>query len=170
MLPKQQSTFYTPERHAMSEPRSPSDAELMTQLAHLPVERDTAEHYRGYLRRELVVNRCADCGRWHQPMRPMCPACWSWHVAPTAVSGRGTVYLVMLLHQGPPADGVDYARRPYPVVTVELAEQRGLRFTGTLLGCALDAIRIGMPVELTWIERSGSPYPAFRPATTGAAA
>ena len=68
-----------------------SDAELMELLSHLPVERDTAEHYRGYLRRELRMNRCTDCGRWHHPMRPMCPACWSWNVAPTAVSGRGTV-------------------------------------------------------------------------------
>ena len=115
------------------------------------------------------MNRCADCGRWHHPMRPMCPACWSWNVAPTAVSGRGTVHLFMLLHQGPPAEGVDYAKAPHPVVTVQLAEQEGLRFTGTMVGCALDEIRIGMPVELTWIERNGSPYPAFRPAATDGA-
>lgn len=129
----------------------PTDAELVARLAHLPVERDTAAHYRGYLRRELVLNRCTDCGRWHHPMRPMCPACWSWNVAPTPVSGRGTVHLVMLLHQGDAA--------PHPVVTVELAEQKGLRFSGTIVG---SEPRIGMPVELTWIERNGGPYPAFR--------
>ena len=156
----------------MTEGRTPPDADLATRLAHLPVDRDTASHYRAYLRRELVLARCADCARWHHPMRPMCPACWSWNVAPTAVTGRGTVHLVTLLHQGPPADGVDYARSPHPVVTVELTEQPGLRFTSTIVGCALDEVRIGMPVELTWIERNGSPYPAFRPAAsppTGAA-
>jgi uncharacterized OB-fold protein len=141
-----------------------TDAELVERLAHLPVERDTAEHYRGYLRRELVCNRCADCGHWHHPMRPMCPACWSWNVVPAPVSGRGTVHLFIALHQGPPADGVDYAQGPHPVVTVELEEQEGLRFTATLVDCALDEIHIGMPVELTWIERNGQPYPAFRPA------
>lgn len=151
----------------MSDTTSESDADLVARLAHLPVDRDTAAHYRGYLRRELLLNRCADCGRWHHPMRPLCPACWSWNVAPTAVGGRGTVHLVMLLHQGPPADGVDYARGPHPVVTVQLAEQEGVRFTSTMVGCEPGAIRIGMPVELAWIERSGSPYPAFRPATTG---
>jgi uncharacterized OB-fold protein len=140
-----------------------SDAELAERLAHLPVERDTAAHYRGYLHRKLVLNRCADCGRWHHPMRPMCPACWSWNVAPTAVSGRGTVHLFIKLHQGPPAQGVDYAQA-HPVVIVELAEQDGFRFTGTMVGCALEDIRIGMPVKLKWIERNGSPYPAFRPA------
>lgn len=154
----------------VSETETAADAELVERLAHLPVERDTAEHYRGYLRRELVLNRCADCGRWHHPMRPMCPACWSWNVLPTAVSGRGTVYLFIRLHQGPPADGVDYAQAPHPVVTVALEEQDGLRFTGTLLGCALEDIRIGMAVQLAWLERNGSPYPAFRPAAvTGAA-
>ena len=140
-----------------------SDAELMQRLAHLPVERDTAEHYRGYLRRELVMRRCADCGRWHHPMRPMCPACWSWKVEPKAVSGRGRVHLVVALHQGPAADGVDYASAPHPVVAVELEEQVGLRFTSTIVGCAAADVRIGAPVELTWIERNGSPYPAFRP-------
>jgi uncharacterized OB-fold protein len=154
----------------ITENKAPSDAELVERLAHLPVERDTAEHYRGYLRRELVFNRCADCGRWHHPMRPMCPACWSWSVVPTAVSGRGTVHLRIVLHQGPPAPGVDYARAPHPVVTVELVEQAGFRFTSTMVGCALDDVRIGMPVELAWIERSGVPFPAFRPAAVDQAA
>ena len=107
---------------------SSDDGDLVERLSHLPVDRDTVEHYRAYLRRELVMNRCADCGRWHHPMRPMCPACWSWNVVPTAaVSGRGTVHLVTLLHQGPPADGVDYTQAPHPVVTVALEEQPGLR-------------------------------------------
>lgn len=146
-----------------------SDAELVERLSHLPVERDTAEHYRGYLRRELVMNRCGDCARWHHPMRPMCPSCWSWNVVPTALSGRGTVHLFIALHQGPAADGIDYAQSPHPVVTVELEEQPGLRFTSTIVGCALAEVRIGMPVELAWIERNGSPYPAFRSATSSGA-
>lgn len=147
---------------------TPTDAELIEVLAHLPVERDTAEHYRGYLRRELVVNRCRACDRFHAPMRPMCPWCWSWDVAPTSVSGRGTVHLAMLLRQGPPADGVDYTAGPHPVVTVELVEQEGLRFTSTVVGCAPEDVRIGMPVELEWIERAGAPFPVFRPVAGGA--
>ena len=71
------------------------------------------------------------------------------------------------LHQGPPADGVDYAKGPHPVVTVELEEQPALRFTSTIVDCALDDIQIGMPVELAWIERSGAPYPVFRSAGEG---
>lgn len=148
---------------------TPTDAELLEVLSHLPVERDTAEHYRAYLRRELVVNRCASCGRFHAPMRPMCPWCWSWDVVPTPVSGRGVVHLAISLRQGPPADGVDYAVGPHPVVTVELVEQEGLRFTSTMVECDPADVRIGMPVELVWIERAGAPFPAFRPVVVGGA-
>ena len=68
--------------------------------------------------------------------------------------------------RGPPGDGVDYSQAPHPVVTVELAEQVGLRFTTTMVGCAHEDIHIGMPVEITWIERNGCPYPAFRPSAS----
>jgi uncharacterized OB-fold protein len=142
-----------------------SDAELVDRFAHLAPDRDKRDFFRGWLAHELRLNRCADCGRWHNPPRPMCPSCWSWNVVPTSVSGRGTVHLLMHLHQGPPAPGVDYAAGPYPVVTVELEEQESLRYTSTVVGCDPADITIGMPVQLTWIERHGAPFPVFEPAT-----
>jgi len=69
--------------------------------------------------------------------------------------------MAIFLYQGPPAAGVDYST-PHPVVTVELVEQVGLRITSTVVGAANDDIRIGLPVELDWIERSGAPLPVFR--------
>ena len=69
----------------------------------------------------------------------------------------------MRLHQGPPAPGVDYAAGPYPVVTVELDEQPGLRYTSTVVNCPADEVAIGMPVQLTWIDRNGAPFPVFEP-------
>ena len=149
----------------MTEQRSLSAAELVETFAHLPVEHDTIEHYRGYLRRELVLNRCAECSRWHHPMRPICPACWSWSVIPNAASGRGTVYLVTLLHQGPPADGVDYGRGPHPVVTVELDGAPGIRLISNVLDVDPARLAIGMPVVLAWDEpQPGVVLPRFRPA------
>lgn len=145
------------------DPTTIGDAELVERFGHLKVDRDNAAFYRGWLAHELRINRCADCGTWHQPPRPMCPACWSWNVVPTAVSGRGRVHLLMRLHQGPPAPNVDYAKGPYPVVTVELEEQPGLRFTSTIVNCAPDDIVLDLPVELTWIERHGAPFPVFQP-------
>ncbi len=83
---------------------------------------------------------------------------------PTEVAGTGRIHLLIKLHQGPPAPDVDYAH-PHPVATVELSEQTGLRYTSTVVNCALGEIRIGLPVRLTWIERWGAPYPVFEPAT-----
>jgi uncharacterized protein len=124
------------------------------------IDRDSAAHFRGRLGQRLLLHRCADCGHWHHPPRPICPECWSTRVVPTPVRGAGTIHLAIFLHQGPPTAGVDYAT-PYPVVAVELDEQPGLRFTSTVVGATNDDIRIGRRVQLAWIERDGTPLPVF---------
>lgn len=86
---------------------------------------------------------------------------------PTEVSGRGTIHLLIWLHQGPPAPNVDYNISPYPVATIELIEQPGLRFTSTIVSESSEAPYIGMPVELSWIDRNGAPFPVFRPSGDG---
>lgn len=139
-----------------------SDLDLVTAYAPLVVDRDTADFYRGWLARELRVARCDACGHTFLPPRPVCPACWSEDVGTVAVSGRGTIFLCMLLHQGPPAPGVDYAAGPYPVVTVELEERPGLRFTSTVVGTPVADLAIGQRVALDWIDRNGVPFPVFR--------
>ena len=138
-----------------------TDEELVARYPDLAVDRDSAPMYRGWLQRCLLINRCADCGRFEYPAVPICPGCWSWDVRPTEVSGAGTLHMAIFLHQGPPAEGVDYST-PYPVVVVELDEQPGLRFTSTVIGARNDEILIGRRVELGWFERAGSPRPAFR--------
>ncbi len=139
------------------------DAQLVELFPQAKVDHDNKHMFRGWLEQRLLVQRCDDCLCFHHPPKPVCPRCWSQALTPTAVSGRGVVHLAILLHQGPPAPGVDYAKAPHPVVTVELEEQEGLRFTSTVVDCPLDEIRIGLPVQLAWIDRLGVPFPAFRP-------
>ena len=143
-----------------------SDEELVARFPGHTLDHDNKAHYRGRLERRLLLNRCEDCGRWRHPPRPICPACWSSRVRPTEVAGSGAIHLLVFLHQGPPAEGVDY-RTPYPVATVELDEQPGLRFTGTVVGAANEDIAIGKRVSLDWIERGGTPLPVFRLAGEG---
>jgi uncharacterized OB-fold protein len=119
--------------------------------------------YRGLLTHRLLAGHCDQCDQWHTPLRPRCPHCWSEAVTPRPVSGRGTVYLLTVLHQGPPSRDVDYST-PWPLAAVELVEQLGLRVTATIVECPPERLRIGLPVELTWILRDGAPWPAFRPA------
>src|SRR5262249_36000931 len=139
------------------------DREWAGRFRWVGTARDTADFYGGWLEHERRITRCADCGRWQHPPRPMCPACWSWNMVPTPVSGRGTVHLLIRLHQGPPLDGVDYAASPHPVVVVELDEQPALRITSTIVNCAPERVEIGMPVQVAWIDRDSIPFPAFEP-------
>jgi uncharacterized OB-fold protein len=140
-----------------------NDDELL--LEHFPrttIDRDSKEFYRGWLSKQLLMNRCQECTHWHHPPRPICPRCLSGRVVPTEIRGDGTVHLLTRLHQGMAVEGVSYDP-PYPVVVVELAEQEGLRFTSTVIDCPPDDVFIGQPVALTWISREAAPYPVFRP-------
>ena len=136
-----------------------TDEELIQRYPGRAITHDTKAIYRGWLEHRLLIARCTECGRWNIPTHDVCSACWSRAVVPSEVSGDGTIFMYVLLHQGPP--GIDYST-PYPVVTVELDEQPGLRITATVVGASNDQIRIGRRVALDWIERDGAPVPAFR--------
>lgn len=138
-----------------------SDSELFERFPGVQLDHINKHFYRGMLQKELRLNRCDDCGTWHHRPKPRCPRCLSKNVTPTPVSGRGTVYLLMFLHQGPPAEGVDY-RTPHPVATVDLDEQEGLRFTSAAVAADDGEIRIGDRVALEWTVRSGHPFPVWR--------
>jgi uncharacterized protein len=142
-----------------------SDEELLRRLPRTRIDHDNKVFYKSWLERRLLLNRCCACGSWHHPPVPMCPSCWAWNVVATEVSGRGTIHLLTWLRQGPAVDGVDYAAG-YPVATVELDEQPGLRFTSTVIGAPPGELRIGQRVDLAWIEREGAPFPVFRPSET----
>lgn len=125
----------------------------------IALTKDNLSLYEGWLDKELRIPRCADCGKWHQPSRSVCPFCWSFDVRPTAVTGRGEVYLSMVLAQGAAVDGVVY---PYPIVLIDLEEQAGLRYTSTIIPRSDLVTPVGTKVELVWLERGGAPFPAFR--------
>jgi uncharacterized OB-fold protein len=150
----------------LAEDPGPDDATVLERFPAVRLDHRNKEYYRGLLRHELLVSLCGGCGNWSTPLRPICPACWSPNVRPTPVGGHGTVHLLMFLHQGPPAPGVDYSGG-FPLAAIELAEQRGLRVEATVVDCPREALRIGLAVELTWIDRDGGPWPAFRPVSEG---
>ncbi len=140
-----------------------SDEQVLQAFPQVRLDHRNKDFYRALLGHELVAARCRGCGTWFTPVRSVCPGCWSDDVAVSPVAGRGRVHLLILLHQGPPAADVSYAT-PWPLAAVELEEQEGLRFVGTIVGCPPERLRIGLPVEVTWIERDGGPWFAFRPA------
>ncbi len=126
----------------------------------LPALDPSNEHFwTGGKRGELTVLRCARCTTWIHPPAPICPCCLSRELAPQPTSGRGTLASYTVNHQ-PWIPGFD---PPYAIALVELDDQPGLRITSNLIGCALDAIEIGMAVEVCFDEYDGVWIPLFRP-------
>ncbi|MFQ5879253.1 MAG: Zn-ribbon domain-containing OB-fold protein [Dehalococcoidia bacterium] len=89
----------------------------------------TDTEFRPYLeevsrRRRLVLRRCAACGLVRYPPGAACPWCtsleWQWQ----EVSGQGTIYSYEMVTQAVQPGFRDWV--PYPVVLVELDEQRGV--------------------------------------------
>lgn len=143
-----------------------TDEQLLERYPGVQLDHTNKHFYRGLLHQELRLNRCQQCGWWHHRPKPICPRCWSKDVVATPVTGAGTIHLLIKLHQGPPAEGVDYST-PRPVATVELDEQEGLRFTSAVVGTTPDEVAVGERVRLDWTERDGRPYPVFRVADKG---
>lgn len=126
-----------------------TDEELLDAFGGVRIDADNAAHYRGLLEQRLLVNRCDDCGRYHHPPRPVCPACWSRSVTPTEVRGDGSIAFFTILRQGAPQPGVDYSNG-HPLVAIELDEQPGLRVSGTVVGTPADQLRVGDRVRALW--------------------
>lgn len=139
-----------------------SDEELLARYPSLAIDHDSKHYFRGCLERRLLIARCADCGYYIHFPRRMCPKCWSERVDHVEVSGKGTIYLLAFYHQGRGTAG-KFAE-PHAAVSVELVEQTRLRITSTIVNCAKQDIRIGLPVTLTWIDFQGAPVPVFEPA------
>jgi uncharacterized OB-fold protein len=115
-------------------------------------------------RRELVVQRCADCGALRHYPRALCPACLSARVDWQRCSGRGTVYTFTVTYQNQ-APGFRDAL-PYVLAYVELEE--GVRLLTNIVDCVPDAVRIGMPVEVVFEDATPEvTLPRFKPTGDG---
>jgi uncharacterized OB-fold protein len=126
----------------------------------LPQVTPQNEHFwTGGARGELRFLRCRACRHWIHPPAPICPACLGRDLAAEPVSGRAVVATFTVNHQ-PWIPGFD---PPYVVAIVELPEQRGLRLTTNLVGCAPEAVRIGMPVRVVFEQHDDVWIPLFEP-------
>ena len=70
----------------------------------------------------LMLQRCNDCGSLRYPPGPACPDCRSLDTGWMPASGRGTIASYVIVPHAINPAFADWV--PYPVVTVELDEQR----------------------------------------------
>jgi uncharacterized protein len=125
------------------------------------VTEDSAAFWDAAAERQLVAQRCGQCGRLRHPPRPMCPHCSSLSIELIPLSGNGTLYSYSILHhpQHPAFD--------YPVLAALVDLDEGVRLVSNLAGVEPDDIRIGMALEVDFEARDGGTWvPVFRPRAT----
>ncbi len=80
-------------------------------------------------------------------------------------SGRGVVHTFTVIRQT--AEPYFQTRVPYVVAMIELDE--GPRIMAGVVGCGVDAVHVGMPVAVTFVDVGGSLWlPMFTPSTVSA--
>lgn len=97
---------------------------------------------------KLLIQRCADCGRYNHPPRIVCPSCLGTNLVSTQVSGRGVIDTFTIPLQ--PYDPYYAAQVPYTLAVVELIEQQHLKMVTNIIDIDPDDVRVGMPVEVTF--------------------
>jgi uncharacterized OB-fold protein len=92
----------------------------------------------------LRLQRCGGCDTLRYPISPVCPSCLSTEYTWDEVSGRGEVYTFGIFRHVYNDAWRD--RAPYAVAIVKLAE--GPFMIADLVGVDVDAVTVGMPVEV----------------------
>jgi uncharacterized OB-fold protein len=98
-------------------------AEYMNLILEVqPTDSEHRGYYESARQGRLVVQRCTSCGLLRGIIGAACPFCmaggWEWET----VSGKGTIYSYEIVTQAIQPAFRDWV--PYPVVLVELDEQR----------------------------------------------
>lgn len=106
-----------------------------------PRAHDNGWWWDGIDRGELLIQKCSDCGVLRHPPRPMCGECQSTKWEAIHSTGLGTVYSYVIMHH-PPIPGYGF---PIACALIDLEE--GTRMVANVVGCELDEVHIGMPVE-----------------------
>jgi uncharacterized protein len=119
----------------------------------------STEFWTGGASGELRIFRCQNCLLFLHPPVPVCRRCHSFDIAPTAVSGRGTVDSFSVNHH----TWVAGFEAPYVPALVGLEEQDDLRIITNVIGCHVDDVSIGMAVEVEFVQQNESWLPLFHP-------
>lgn len=124
------------------------------------IEPGTQPYWNGLRSHKLIYQKCRTCGYEFAPYQTICRSCWSDDLEDRTSIGRGKVYTFSIVHRAPlPAFRPDV---PYAVAIVELDE--GFFLTTNLVGCPVDKIEIGMPVEIEYVDVTEQiTLPKFKP-------
>jgi uncharacterized OB-fold protein len=108
------------------------------------IDSDNKAFYDGCARGELWLQRCVETGRFQFYPRP-CSVYTGGEVEWVKSSGKGTVHTFTVIRRNYPEPYLE-PLTPYVVAIIEIFE--GVRMMSNVTGCALEDVKIGMPVEV----------------------
>jgi hypothetical protein len=116
-------------------------------------------YWEGCARRELLFQRCRQCGAAIHNPAVICGRCWGRELNWERSSGAGSVYSwTVVWRPQSPALSV-----PYAPIIVDLEE--GWQLLSCLVGCEHDEVMAGMLVMVEFLEAGPEVWlPYFRPA------
>lgn len=103
---------------------------------------ETEPFWEGLRNEQVLLQRCADCGKWIFYPRSNCSACLSANLAWHPVSGEGTLYTFTVTRQATAPHFVDEV--PQLIAMIDLDE--GVRLTSTLVADESDDLIVGAKV------------------------
>ena len=114
--------------------------------------------------RILAGSRCQSCDSLHLPPRPLCSNCYSENLVWDELDGRGELVAFTAVHIAPTAMLAAGYSMQNPYVSGIVRLNAGPSISAQIIG--VDAtqpqeIKIGTPVQVTFIEREGSDHKAL---------
>lgn len=107
----------------------------------------------------LVLQRCTSCDEFQFYPRSLCASC-SGDTEWVRASGRGTLYTYTVIRQNRAEAFAPLS--PYAVGIIEMDE--GVRMMSNMVDCDIDALWVGMPVEVVILRAADDVgLPFWRP-------
>jgi uncharacterized protein len=126
----------------------------LNKISEPEIDQDSAQYWAACAERKLLHGQCRGCGKAFWYPRSFCPLCASPAVDLVESSGVGVIYSLAIMRKADP---------PFILAYVTLDE--GPTMLSNIVDCAVDAVRIGDPVEVVFVQtEKGSLVPMFRPA------
>jgi len=115
---------------------------------------DGAPYWAAAKRHRLSLQQCDQCHSFLYPPGPACPHCGSSLISYNDIGSEvtGRVYSYIISYRAFVAGFSDDV--PYVVALVDVDGVPDVKILADLIDCRPDEVRIGMPVHMTWEDRT----------------
>lgn len=111
-------------------------------------DEETQPYWDGAKEGKLVLQRCSDCKTFRHPPQKVCSKCYSEESEWVPVSGKGTLYAYIFVHQ--PVLPQWHGHTPYNIAQISIDDAPGVRLTGNVVAEDEGRMKVGMPLQVVF--------------------